>query len=272
MVTVYRVTANSLYLRSTPDKSKAPLAVMPKGAVVVGLEETDAVVGWAKVEWQGSVGYAARNWIELAGGTRVVGSLGPTGSTGSATTAAPNVDVDDRDRDPAKLHPVVRAAVAATVETLNAESFPFRVFEAFRTPERQNHLFAQGRTRPGSIVTHQEAWGSFHQYGLAADLVLFLDSGWSWRSDDQYEAMWLRMKEVAKANGLVTLKFEKPHVQLAGVTTQDLKAGRLPAGGDESWFEAVTGAAGRWTRRGETPPAPPFSTFDRPPLDTTDAQ
>ena len=51
------------------------------------------------------------------------------------------------------LHPTVRKAVKRVLEDLKKESIPLFVFEAFRTPVRQAHLYAQGRTEPGNIVT-----------------------------------------------------------------------------------------------------------------------
>ncbi|TCV59372.1 D-alanyl-D-alanine carboxypeptidase-like protein [Neorhizobium sp. R1-B] len=84
-----------------------------------------------------------------------------------------------RDVDTAHLHPAVRKAARLIVEELNTEGFPFRIFEAFRSPQRQEFLYAQGRTRPGPIVTKARPWRSYHQYGLAIDLVLFVNGQWS---------------------------------------------------------------------------------------------
>ena len=58
-----------------------------------------------------------------------------------------------RNSDPARLHPVFRHKTAELLEALSDESIPFRLFEGFRSLERQGYLYAQGRTRPGAIVT-----------------------------------------------------------------------------------------------------------------------
>ena len=42
-----------------------------------------------------------------------------------------------RQGDYRKLHPAIRKAVKKIRDQLNAEGYPFEVFEAFRTPERQ---------------------------------------------------------------------------------------------------------------------------------------
>jgi peptidoglycan L-alanyl-D-glutamate endopeptidase CwlK len=46
------------------------------------------------------------------------------------------------------------------------------VYESLRTDERQAWLYAQGRTRPGAIVTNAPtADHSYHRWGLAVDII-----------------------------------------------------------------------------------------------------
>lgn len=44
-----------------------------------------------------------------------------------------------------------------------------------RTFEEQEALYAQGRTKPGKIVTNARGNRSYHNYGLAVDIVLIWD-------------------------------------------------------------------------------------------------
>lgn len=44
-----------------------------------------------------------------------------------------------------------------------------------RTFAEQDALFAQGRTKPGKIVTKAKGGQSYHNYGLAIDIVLLVD-------------------------------------------------------------------------------------------------
>ena len=44
-----------------------------------------------------------------------------------------------------------------------------------RTFAEQDALFAQGRTKPGAIVTKAKGGQSYHNYGLAIDIVLLVD-------------------------------------------------------------------------------------------------
>lgn len=170
-----------------------------------------------------------------------------------------------RDADPARLHPAFRSRVLEVVRQLQAEGLPFRIFEAWRSPERQRYLYEQGRTRPGAKVTNAQAWESYHQYGLAADLVLYENGAWSWETRGPRGAWWTRMHAIARAAGLEPLSFEMPHVQLAGTSTAALRAGRYPAGGDDAWSNHLAHAIYAWQGTPAAPPQP-AEIVERPPL------
>jgi peptidoglycan L-alanyl-D-glutamate endopeptidase CwlK len=64
-----------------------------------------------------------------------------------------------------------------------------RFSHTLRTFNEQSQLYAQGRTKPGKIVTNAKAGLSFHNYGLAIDIVLLIDKN----KDGNYEtASWDR--------------------------------------------------------------------------------
>lgn len=79
--------------------------------------------------------------------------------------------------DPALLAPRFRDAVAAALDECRQTTTPQGqldaiIFEGFRSSERQAWLYAQGRTRPGAIVTNaRTSLTSWHGYGLAVDVV-----------------------------------------------------------------------------------------------------
>jgi hypothetical protein len=138
------------------------------------------------------------------------------------------------DRDVLKFHPLFRRRAARLVAEMERLSIPLKLFEGFRTPERQAELFAIGRGDGQKVVTYAQPWESFHCFGLAADFVFFEDGKWHWRTDGVYARHWDAFRRAASGFGLKTLKFEKPHVQMVLGNIVDLQAGRIPAG-DEHW-------------------------------------
>ncbi|WP_172839433.1 glycosyl hydrolase 108 family protein [Tateyamaria omphalii] len=159
----------------------------------------------------------------------------------------------------------------AIQKKLNSENIPFQVFEAFRTPHRQANLYAKGRTKPGNKVTWVGPWGSIHQYGLAVDFVLFENGNWSWDDSGAKAKWWSRMHEVAADHNMTPLYnkkkqlIEKPHVQLMGVTSSELRNGIYPDGGDAIWAEHLADLIDSWD--GGATPAKPSHAPEKPALD-----
>ncbi len=199
-------------------------------------------------------------------GSRQVDAGPSRRARGVGVARAPAVPpVTARDVDPVRLHPAFRSRVTRVLAQLAAEGIPFRIFEAYRSPQRQRWLWDQGRSRPGAIVTKAQPWESYHQYGLASDLVLHVDGQWSWDTAGPRAAWWKRMQEIGRANGLEALSFELPHLQLAGTSIAQLRAGTYPAGGDESWANGLAGAIYAW-QGAPAAPAAPVQVAERPPL------
>ena len=146
---------------------------------------------------------------------------------------------------------------------LSAEGLPFRLFEGFRSPQRQQRLYAQGRTTEGAIVTKARPWSSYHQYGVAGDFVLYENGQWSWDDSGEKRRWWERLHDLARDVGLKPLSWELPHLQLADVTLDSLLAGHYPPNGDRDWAENLEEAIYAWTG---TPPSPkvPVIRQDRP--------
>src|SRR6478736_6775474 len=74
-----------------------------------------------------------------------------------------------------------------------------RIMEpVFRSFNAQANLYAQGRTKPGRIVTYAKAGTSYHNYGLAADLCDLENGQVNWGFDmgklqpiaDKYGLIW----------------------------------------------------------------------------------
>ena len=155
------------------------------------------------------------------------------------------------------LHPVFREKIKTLVQKLAAENLPFKMFEGFRTPQRQRKLYAQGRTTPPwYIVTKAKPWLSNHQYGVAADFVLFENGEWSWDDAGPKGKLWSRLHELGREVGLTPLSWEKPHLELVGLITSDLHAGQYPQGGDETWAENLEKTIYSWSGEPGAPPVP----------------
>jgi peptidoglycan LD-endopeptidase CwlK len=177
-------------------------------------------------------------------------------------------DPNLRDTDLSHLHPAFRQSVQQVLQQCAQEQLPFRVFEAYRSPHRQAFLYAQGRTRPGSIVTYAQPWSSYHQYGLAADFVLHIHGTWSWDDSGPRRQWWARLHAIGRSFNLEPLKFETPHLQQAGLSVAALRAGDYPPAGDESWAACLEAAIISWNGSPSSPP-PPTNTPQRPPLPVT---
>ncbi len=97
-----------------------------------------------------------------------------------------------------------------------------------RTFAEQDALFAQGRTKPGKIVTNAKGGQSYHNYGLAIDIVLLADKDhngsfesavWDTRTDfdGDKKADWMEVVQIFKRYGWeagIDWKFiDPPHFQ-----------------------------------------------------------
>lgn len=88
------------------------------------------------------------------------------------------------------LHPKVRQEArdiyADICKALTGRAI-CRFSYTLRTFAEQDKLYAKGRTEPGSIVTKAKAGLSYHNYGLAVDIVLIYDAD----GDGKYDkAVW----------------------------------------------------------------------------------
>jgi len=76
------------------------------------------------------------------------------------------------------LHPVLRTEAKEIYQEICARltgNVICRFSHTLRTHAEQNELYAQGRTKPGKIVTYARGGQSYHNYGLAIDIVFLVD-------------------------------------------------------------------------------------------------
>lgn len=81
-----------------------------------------------------------------------------------------------------------------------AESHNILVIEGVRTQERQDALYAQGRTKPGPIVTWTK--DSKHIQGLAVDVVKLKGTSIDWNDVRSFEELGKIMLDTAKELGV----------------------------------------------------------------------
>lgn len=77
------------------------------------------------------------------------------------------------------IHPDFRVELKNQYEFINSKlpkGVRLRLAYTLRTIDEQNKLFAQGRTKEGRIVTNAKGGQSIHNYGLAFDIVILLDT------------------------------------------------------------------------------------------------
>lgn len=265
MLSTWQVTATALNLRVAPQVGSPIVAVMKQGDLCTDTGAPATQAGWLAVAYQGRLGHANAQYLRsvpdagaMAPGDRPVPTSPP------APAPVPITQPSARQSDLALLHPRFRQAVAGLLASLAQAGAPFRVFESYRTPERQKWLYDQGRTRPGSIVTKAPPWRSMHQYGLAADLVLFIDGQWSWRDSGPLAAHWALLRQHAAAAGLRTLSWEAPHVEWP-VSLEDAAGPTLMASGDAAWLDNMEASADRWQQAGHDG-APVLAALQRPGL------
>lgn len=129
-----------------------------------------------------------------------------------------------------ELHPDIRIAVAEYINVMDTKyGMKVRVTgNPYRTFDEQDELYAQGRTKPGKIVTNARAGESYHNYGLAVDVVEIKPQ---FGYDKGYDKnRWDLIGKEAKAMGFewggdFKSFVDKPHLQMTfGYTESQLLA------------------------------------------------
>lgn len=116
-------------------------------------------------------------------------------------------------RDIKDLTPETQALYYSFDLEMKAAGIDYIVTCTLRTKAEQEALYAQGRTKPGNIVT----WtlNSRHLKGTAFDVVIMENGKPDWRVSNQ---KWAKMGEIAKMLGLLWGGYWKtpdyPHLEL----------------------------------------------------------
>lgn len=113
----------------------------------------------------------------------------------------------------ALLHPRIRKnAEEFITESEDQLGVTLRIVQGLRTIEEQDALYAKGRSKPGNKVTNAKGGQSYHNYGLAIDLVEIKDGKAKW--DFDYELLLpFANKYGFKWGGLFKTIVDKPHFE-----------------------------------------------------------
>lgn len=124
-----------------------------------------------------------------------------------------------------ELLPAVKRLAENLVKECEIMGFPLRITSGFRSCEAQNALYAQGRTKGGSIVTNAKCGESLHNYGVAFDVAF--------DSKTPYVGPWDKVGAIGKRLGLEwggewTGFVDRPHFQLMfEYTLKDFQKGNV---------------------------------------------
>ena len=138
----------------------------------------------------------------------------------NATMASNNVAAQLAPKDPltiqriATTHPLVRDTFTRFIVAAETElNITLRVTHGLRTIAEQNALYAQGRTTAGKIVTNAKGGQSFHNHGLAIDVVEMINGKPNWNFD------FSKLKPIADRFGMVwggnfKTIIDRPHFEI----------------------------------------------------------
>jgi len=138
------------------------------------------------------------------------------------------------------LLPVVKYAAETLIDRCYARGVPIVITQGLRTIAEQDALYAQGRTKPGAIVTNARGGTSFHNFGVAIDFAVLLPDGravsWDTKRDGDLDLLpdWDEVVTEAKRIGFAwggdwRSFVDMPHFEMTfGLSTAQYRNGICP--------------------------------------------
>ena len=128
-------------------------------------------------------------------------------------------------RDIKELHPYVQGLCRKFIAECKKQGIDVLVTSTYRDKESQAAIYAQGRTKPGRIVTKAKAGQSWHNFRLAFDFVPIVNGKAVWND----ARLFKRCRAIGESLGLEGLDFEMAHLQArGGLTIAQANAGKEP--------------------------------------------
>jgi peptidoglycan L-alanyl-D-glutamate endopeptidase CwlK len=152
------------------------------------------------------------------------GAKAPAAAGGSmAPRTGARGRVDDRsEKAIATLLPQVQPYARALVRKAAQHGITIKIISGLRTYEEQNELFAQGRTKPGRIVTNARGGFSNHNFGMAFDVGVFEGTNYLDESPKYKAVGALGMELGLEWGGNWKTIVDEPHFQLRPKWAADL--------------------------------------------------
>jgi len=136
------------------------------------------------------------------------------------------------------LHPALERGARELMRRMALAGFTHvGISSTYRNNVHQEYLFAQGRTRPGSIITNARAGQSIHNYRLAFDIFQNI-RGQEWNNPRFFETAGRIWQEMGGEWGGSWTSFpDRVHMQYtAGLSLRDLQNDKmLPQDARMAW-------------------------------------
>jgi len=132
-------------------------------------------------------------------------------------------------KDVSLLLPKVQIKVKELIEKCQKAGIAIIITSTYRDKEEQDALYAQGRTKPGNVVTNAKAGQSIHNYKCAFDFVPVINGVAQWSN----KALFTKVGEIGESCGLEwggrwESFIDMPHFQYtAGYTLKDFQDGKV---------------------------------------------
>lgn len=131
-------------------------------------------------------------------------------------------------RDINDLHPKVQILCWQFIAACKESGIDVLITSTYRDYESQNDLYAQGRTKPGRIITNAKAGYSYHNFRVAFDFVPMVNGKPDWNDVRKFDKCGSIGKSVGLEWGGDFKAFkDKPHLQFTNrLSLAEFRAGR----------------------------------------------
>lgn len=138
-------------------------------------------------------------------------------------------------------HPIIKDKVWALLRDALNDGIRLDIVSGVRDFKKQQEVYAQGRTKPGDIVTNAPPGLSWHNYHVAVDVCPFDGKDFVWKTPD---VVWDKIGKIGKAVGFEwggdwpEKKRDRPHFQVTnGVSIRDALRTYYQSGLAGVWFK-----------------------------------